>query len=103
MILSAAAIEVTAASTLAFKTAKQFIAGHTFLVQITDGLGGNIACRTCRSVRAQNIVGVHIANCVTAGPKQCRAGTRNNKTYFNSHTVNKVNCLSLLSKVDKSL
>ena len=102
IILSAAALVVTAASSLAFKAANKFTSGHTLFVQVTS-FQVNVACVTCRSVRTKASTGINIASCATAVHGSL-VKARASKTFFTSRTtVRKVNCLTPFTKATKSL
>ena len=101
-ILSAAALTVTAAISLAFKITNKYSSGHTLFVQVTNGIGENIACVTCRSVRTKAAGGIPASGCYTAiGGQWVRA--RNGKTFFTTRTASHVKCLTPFDKSMRSL
>ena len=104
LILSAAALVVTAASTLAFKAANKFSNGTKLFVQVTSE-GANIACATCRSVRTNVAGGVALSSCATkiSGVK---VAAQNGKTYFTrikAGSPNNRTCTAAFSKATLSL
>ena len=101
IILNTVALVVTAASTLAFKTANKFTSGHTLFVQVTS-LQVNVACVTCRSVRTKSGIGIWIKSCVTASLRHI-VQARNGKTFFTARTVGRVKCVSPFSRATRSL
>jgi len=101
LILSAAALVATAAGSFAFKTANKFTAGHKLFVQVTNALGGHVACVTCRSVRTKLTGGIVIASCATI-LNGSKVKARNQKTYFTVSTTGKINCTHPWTKAQLS-
>jgi hypothetical protein len=101
IILNTAALVITVASSIAFKTANKFTAGHKLYVQVTNGIGEKIKCVTCRSVRTKVVGGIHLSSCVTINGG--KVSGRNNKTFFTTWTSNKIICTHPFTKVQLSL
>ena len=101
LILSTAALVITAANSIAFKVTNKFSSGHALYVQVTIS-GENISCPTCRSVRTKLSGGLPASGCYTRINKNW-VTARNNRTLFTARTANKVNCTHPFTKTARSL
>lgn len=105
IILGVAAFVVTALSTITFKAAgKLTSSGHYLYVQVTDGLGENINCALCRSVRTKLAGGRQISSCVTISSARNTILARFARTFFlEQKDILGITCVSPFTKATKSL
>ena len=104
IVLGVAAFIATALSTIVFKaTGKSTNSGHWLYVQVTDGLGQNVNCALCRSVRTKVAGGSEISSCVTIGPTRNTIFARFGRTFFlQQKNVLGITCVGPFTRVTKS-
>jgi len=104
LVLNIAVFITTAISTIAIKAVgKTANSGHLLYVQVTDGLGENVNCALCRSVRTKLNGGSRVSSCVTIGPARNTILARFSRTFFiQQKNILGITCVGPFTKVTKS-
>jgi len=100
IILSVAALVVTAGSTLAFKVANTFGTHHNLFAQVSAATGGATVCATCSTIFTK-AGGIQVTSCLTVGGQRAK-GIGSGHTFYTAQNSNKTLCVGrLFSRVTK--